>query len=804
MSSTAVQTGPGADPDAGPAPFPRPDGVEKVTGQGRYTADLNRTGQLHAAFRYAGVPHARIVRLDPSRARSMPGVHAVLTHADVPEIRYGGMVADRYLFAHDVVRWEGEVVAAVAASTPQLARQAADAIEIEYAPLPALPDYVANLDPSAPLVHPRWRDYEGDDALGRDGNVLGHSTIVKGDADAAMKAAEVVVRTRFVADASQGAPIEPRAVLAEWQGERVTIWSSTQVPFAARSGVARTLAMPESAVRVVVPLLGGGFGSKCDFHFEAHVAALARAARRPVKLVFSRREEFLAPDHRREGMLLELETGATRDGRLVARRGRLVLDAGAYCGEGGFFAQMAAMHACGPYLIENIDLESFLVYSTNQPSGSVRAPTAPQTCWALEQHLDQVADAIGLDPAQLRRRALIEDGSVGPTGQVYDAIGAKATLEAALELIGYGRPLPDDEAIGIACGWWPCFPAPSGAFVKLNPDGTGTVVTGAQECGSGAVMALPVLAAEVLGMRPEDFSITYQDTDAAPWDTGASGSQTTFNNGRAVIAAATELREQLLDLAAEHLEANREDLELVDGVVRVAGVPASTGLDGACDCPAPVAAVSIAELAGTGATLIGKGSGEVPQAPPVDAAACAGRLGLESFVAPQLFTQAARVRVDAETGVVRVLQVAAAHDSGVIINRPGADGQVYGGVVMGIGQALTEATWFDDTGRQRNPGLLDYKLTTAADAPPIDVRWIEIDTPNAGPKGSKGVGEPPSVPTPGAIGNAIARVIGRHVDRLPMTPERVWQAARLPAPVPPEVPVAPQVPGASDAPEVPA
>ena len=194
----------------------------------------------------------------------------------------------------------------------------------------------------------------------------------------------------------------------------MTVWSSTQVPFAARSGIARTLDLPESQVRVIVPLLGGGFGSKCDFHFEAHVAALARATRRPVKLVFSRQEEFFAPDHRREGMVIELETGVTREGRLVARRGRLVLDKGAYCGEGGFFAQMAAMHACGPYKIDNIDIDSYLNYSTSQPSSSVRAPTAPQMCWALEQHMDEVAAAIGMDPAELRRRTLIDEGDQGP------------------------------------------------------------------------------------------------------------------------------------------------------------------------------------------------------------------------------------------------------------------------------------------------------------------------------------------------------------------------------------------------------
>ena len=268
-------------------------------------------------------------------------------------------------------------------------------------------------------------------------------------------------------------PIEPRAIIAQWQGDKVTVWTSTQVPYAARAGVAHTLQIPESHVRVIVPLLGGGFGAKCDFHFEGHVAALARAAGRPVKLVFSRREEFVAVGHRREGMVIELETGARKDGTLVARKARLVLDKGAYCGEGGFFAQMAAMHALGPYEIENVNIESSLNYSNNQPSSSIRAPTAPQVCWALEQHMDELAAALGMDPVELRRRTLIEEGSVTPTGQKLEQIAMKETLEKAVELIGYGQELPEDEAIGVACGWWPCFAANSGAYVKLNPDGTG-------------------------------------------------------------------------------------------------------------------------------------------------------------------------------------------------------------------------------------------------------------------------------------------------------------------------------------------
>jgi CO/xanthine dehydrogenase Mo-binding subunit len=375
--------------------------------------------------------------------------------------------------------------------------------------------------------------------------------------------------------------------------------------------------------------------------------------------------------------------------------------------------------------------------------------------------MDELADALGLDPVELRRRTLIEEGSVSPTGQVFGKLGIKQTLERAVELIRAGGEPGEDEAIGVGCGWWPSFGVASGAYVKLNGDGSGTIITGAQENGSGAVMGLPLLVAETLGMEPGAFSILYQDTDAGPWDMGSSGSQTTFNNGRAVVEAAREVREQLLDLASEKLEVAREDLELAGGEVRVVGVPGR--------------AVSIADLAGSGTAILGKGSGPVPDNPPSEPGeGCLGRLGFESFLEPQVFTHAVRIKVDRETGVVRILQVAAVHDSGTIVNRVGADGQVYGGVVMGIGQALSERTQFDADGRQRNPHLLDYKLATASDVPRIDIDWIENAAENGGPRGSKGVGEPPSVPTAGAIANAIARVVGGRVRELPMTPERVW------------------------------
>jgi CO/xanthine dehydrogenase Mo-binding subunit len=751
---------------ATPAPtLIRQDGRDKVTGSGRYAADLTMTGMLHGALRVADIPHARIRRIDTTAARALPGVHAVITAADVPEVRYGAFLKDRTLFARDVVRWEGDLIAAVAAATPEIAAQAAALIDIDFEPLPALTDLEAAARPDAPLVHDAWATYETDENLARDRNVASRSTIVKGDAAAAMAGADVVVTGRYVADGSHAVPIEPRAILAEWQGDHVTIWSSTQVPFAVRSGVAETLGMTQNQVRVIVPHLGGGFGAKCELGFEPQVAALARVAGRPVKVVFSRRQEFLLPDHRRERMIMELTTGARADGTIVARQGHLIIDNGAYSMDEPFLGQMAAMFAVGPYRIPNVDVVADVVYTNTQPSGSVRAPTGPTTCWALEQHHDVVAERLGLDAVEFRRRNLVHEGDEGPTGQVFERIGVIETLEHAAAAIDWDRPLEDGEAVGIATGWWPSFPGASGAHLTINADGSGTIVTGAQECGTGAVMALPILAAEVLGMRPDEFRILYQDTDAGPYDGGASGSQTTFNNGRAVIAAATEIREQLLDLAADVLEANRADLELVDGMVRVVGSQSSS--------------VTIADLASEAAgagLLLGRGSGEPPPTPAVNAASCVGRLGGESFAAPTFFTHAARVKVDRDTGVVRVLEIAASHESGTVINPIGAAGQIHGGVAMGIGQALSEGVLLSDDGRQRNPYLLDYKLQTAADMPPISVDFVDAPSPTGGPKGLKGIAEPPCVPTPGAIANAIARATGTRVLELPMTPERVFDA----------------------------
>ncbi len=743
-------------------PFLRADGPDKVTGSGRYVADISLTGMAAAKFKYAGMAHGRITKLDLEAARSIPGVYAVLTHKDVPDVRFGA-IPDRKLFASDVVRFEGEVVAAVAAIDAATAARAVEAIVVEYEPLPIVDDLEAALDENSPLVHESWADYDADHVV-RDRNVASFSSIERGDVEAGMAEADLVVTSRFEADASHAVPIEPRGILAQWEGDRVTIWSSTQVPFQARAGVCETLGLATNKVRIIVPHLGGGFGGKCGFHFEAHVAALARAVRRPVKLVFTREEEFVAPDRRREGMTIDVTSGIRRDGTLVARRGRMLLDNGAYTADADFFPQLAAMHLAGPYKIPNVLIESSLVYTNRQPSGSVRAPTAPQACWALEAHTDELADAVGMDPVAFRRLNAIDSGSVGVVGQTYGEIGLQQCINAAVEEIEYGSDLPPDEAVGVAIGWWPSFPGPSGVYIKIDDDGAGQIITGAQECGTGAVMTIPHIVADELGMQPGDFELIYQDTGAAPYDVGATGSQTLLNNGRAALAGARELARQLKELAAEHLEASTEDIVLQSGEASVVGSPASS-----------VSIVELAAIAADNNLLLAHGSSEVIETPPLVGSTCVGDQGVAAWSAPQFSCHAVRVRLDRDTGVVRVLEVSTAHDSGTIINPLGATGQVEGGVLMGIGQALTEGTRYDEDGRQLNAGLLEYKLQTIADAPTIATRFIEIDTPDAGPHGAKGLAEAPNVATAGAIANAIAKLVGHPIRRLPMTAERVWE-----------------------------
>lgn len=750
----------------------RRDGPAKASGAARYTADVSLPGMLHARLVLAGRSHARISRLDVGRARDAPGVRAVLTQQDVPDVRYGMAVRDRTLFADAVVRYEGEIVAAVAATTPEHAAAAAALVDVEYEALPAILDPEAALDPSSALVHPDFDRYVVDRPDTRSGNDCSRVTIVRGDVDAGFARADRVVEQRFATDMTHPLAIEPHAVVADWADGRVTIWTTTQVPFLARTGVAATLGVREADVRVIVTHLGGGFGGKCDFHLEAHAAALSRAARRPVRLVLSRREEFLVPDLTRHPIGIDLRTGLLADGTIVARSARLVLDTGAYASHGPIASEIATLMAVGPYRIPHLHIEARTVYTNRTPAGSTRAPTGPQMCWAVEQHTDALAVAAGLDPVAFRLRNLVGDGDEAPTGQRLSGPTARDCLLRADELIAVAPaglpPVPEGwkEGTGVAVGWWGNVPLPSGAAVRLHADGSATLVSGAQDNGTGAAVSLVLLVAEELGLRPEEVAIVHQDTGATPFDYGSLGSQTTFNAGRAALAAAQTVREQLVHRAARALGSGPTEIELADGAARVIGEPGRR---------ITIAALVVAAQAD--GTLIMAQSAPLPPARPPEPEAwrSQGRTMYSSFPFPAYYCCAARVAVDPETGRVLVREVVAVHDIGRVLNPVGAEGQVEGGVVHSVGMALSEGVVLRD-GRQLTARLMDYQLQTSADAPPVRIAFVTPRTPGDGPAGARGVGEVGVIAAAGAVANAIANATGVAVHQLPMLPHRVWAA----------------------------
>jgi len=743
---------------------PRRDGQAKVDGSALYTADLTRPGMLHARLLLAGRPHARVRALDTSRAKRVAGVRAVITADDVPNRRYGLSIADRSLFARDVVRFEGEIVAAVAATTLEAAEAGVRAISVEFDDLEPLLDPEKNLaDPSA-LVHPEFATYVQSRPDTSCGNDCAYVSIVNGDAQRALATAEIVVESRFATDMSHPLSIEPHAVLAEWTGNDLTVWSTSQVPFLARNGLATMLDLPLSSVRVIVPTLGGGFGGKCDFHLEAHAAALARVAGRPVRLELTREEEFVVPDMTRHPMTIELRTGLSRDGVMIARQGRIVLDTGAYASHGPNSAEIGTLMAVGPYRIPHLQIEAHTVYTHRTPAGSTRGPTAPQICWAVEQHTDEIATRLGLDPVELRQRNLLADGDLGPTGQVVDHPTAARCLDkVACEITARVRP---GEHMGVSVGWWGSVPLASGATLRLNPDGSTTLVVGAQENGSGATAALPLIVAEELGIDPVRVGLLSQDTDAGSFDWGSLGSQTTLNAGRAVLAASRGLIEKIKCRGALMLGRSVEEVEFEEGAVYAAG--------------SFVTLVEVARSALDDHLQLSSHAAPLPaEHAPVDSPMSIGRTMYAGFPYPSYYAAGVRVTVDPETGVVDVLEVVVAHDIGKVLNPLGARGQIEGGIAHSLGMALSEGTRIE-SGMQVRPGLVDYLVSTASDIPALTVHFVAPSVPPSGPYGSRSVGEAAVIPTAAAIGNAVSAAIGAPLRQLPMTPQRIWRTARQP------------------------
>lgn len=760
----------------------RLDAVEKATGATRYVGDLSLPGMLHAKLVTSPHPHARIGRIDTSRAEALPGVAAVCTHRDVPDLRWGELVQDQRVFAKEKVTWVGDPVAIVAARDPETAARAAALVDVDYEPLPAVFDPEAALAPGAPAINEGWEGFAvlppfaGSYREIRGKNVAWRQTIARGDVEAAFRAAHLVLEETYEVPMGQPAPIETHALLAQAGPDgRLTLWTNIQIPFAAREVVAHALHLPMSKVRVIVPPIGGAFGAKCQVWLEPHVAALALKARRPVRLVLTREEEMTLCQPRHPGRI-RIASAVSRDGKVLARRARTLFDTGATTMLAPIQAAWGCFMAVGPYAIPNLDLDVACVHTNAPSSGLVRGPSGPQTCFAVESHTDELARRVSLDPLEFRLRNVLTEGAEAPTGHRLASVGLKEALERVARSIGWGdRPRGTRRGKGLAVAFWSTLTGQgSGAVVQVNEDGSVRLHTGAVDHGTGATFAgLAQIIAEELEVPFETISIVHSDTETTPFDFGGVGSRTTFNQGQAVRLAVADARRQLAAVAGQQLGVPPEELELAEGRFQVVGHPDRAVPLALCAALAPY----------TAGPVVGRGTyNGTPPSPSPDVR-FTGAFH-RAMNAPSFGAQAAEVEVDPDTGRVRVLRVAAALDVGYAINPLGIEGQIAGGVVQGLGIALTERSVLVE-GRIRNPSLLDFKLPLAPDVPPIDVHIVESARglpPGSEPAvyGAKGVGEPPVIPTAAAVANAVADATGVRHHALPLLPERVWRGMRTP------------------------
>jgi carbon-monoxide dehydrogenase large subunit len=731
---------------------------------------------LHAKVLRCGVPHARIVRLDTSKARGLRGVRVVLTGEDVP-IRHGPIIKDRPVLALDKVRYAGELVAAVAADDEEAAQAAIDAIEVDYEELPGAFDMEAALRPDAPLVHDDASAYDRVEVPGlrvapaAGSNLCYHFKLRKGDVDAAFSRADVVVEDTFTTPKIQYCHLEPQVAVAQVDPTgQITVWASTMSPHLLRNMIAELAGVPATKVRVITLMVGGGYGSKVYLGALNPLAVLLamRAPNRAVRLAFDREDEFLTNDVRLPTRTI-IKTAAMRDGTLLARKATTFWDKGPYALLGPVIVRNAGYCSLGPYRLPNAWIDGYLVYTNNQSGGGFRGLGVPQVAWAGEQQIDRVARELNIDPLELRLRNALRDGDVSITGETVHAVSVRQCLEQAAQAIDWGKNRdaegPHRYGKGIACIIKSTLtPSASFSTAKLNSDGSVDILTSAIEHGQGAHTVLSQIVADELSLPLDRVRVIVQDTSVTPFDRSSTSSRTTFHMGNALKEAALDVRHQLAKLAADVLEVHVDDLEFVDGTIRVRGVPQN----------AYRYADILTRAFGSPATIVGQGACFTkPIYDPMDPDTGQSKRPSVYFM---YGAQAAEVRVDVETGHYRVTRLASAVDAGKAINPSNCVQQIEGAAVMGLGFATMEELVSVD-GRILNPTFLDYKIPTSLDMPEMVNRIVEVPHPE-GPYGAKGIGESSIATTAAAVGNALYAALGIQVHDLPIRAERVFRAIR--------------------------
>lgn len=753
--------------------LPKLDAPDKATGRTVYGHDVRLPGMLHGRILYSRYPHARVVSVDVSRAAKLPGVKAIVAAADNPSTKFG-YGKDNTPLKGDVVRSLRDEVAAIAAVDPDAAEEALSLVDVEYEPLAAVFSAEDALKEGAPLIHSE-----------RDSNLFTKYRYSHGTLELGERQSDVVVEADFELPYVAHAAMETSVVVADFDHRgHLTLYSTTQIPFLLQRDLSEALGIEGSDIRIIQTAIGGAFGRGLDIYpYEPIAALLARKAGKPVRISFSRHEEFLAAPVRQPAKA-HVRAGATRDGMITFRDAYVLLDIGAYVSWGSVTPLVMMETTASLYRIPHTRFSADCVYTNNPITGAVRGYGNPQSTFFVETMMDRLAAALDIDPIDFRIRNANIPNEETPQGLKITSCGLKECLEAIAaradvgsrksegELFGSGKRVPETRnpklrrGIGFAAtlnvgGGARIYRSDGcGATVKVDDFGHVSLITGSTEIGQGSETVLAQIVAEVLGVRVEDVNVLNSDTDVKPWDVGVHASRTTFIAGNAAHIAALDARRQIFETASELLKASPDDLVAQDGKILARGTAKSVELG---------KVTRARHYREGGKVIIGEGWYD-PPTKLVDKDTYKGNISAAYGFGAQM----AEVEVDTETGKVRVLRLVCANDVGRAINPMAVEGQIEGGAQMGLGYALTEEVIVKE-GRVLNPDFLDYRLFTSADMPEIETIIIETDDPQ-GPFGAKGVGEMGGTPTAAAIANAIYDAVGVWMTTVPMTPERVLKA----------------------------
>ena len=736
----------------------RHDGVDKVTGRARYGADISLPGTLHAKVLRSSHPHARIKAIDASAALALPGVKAVITGADFPEVppemvQIGeNFVNARNLsmniIARDKVLYDGHAVAAVAATSPHIAEEAVKLIKVEYEVLPYVQDVLAAMTDTAPILHPDLRTAGAPEKSDKQTNVAAQVRFARGDVEAGFAAAAVIAEREFDTSMVHQGYIEPHNAVAQYnQDGRSTVWVSTQGSFAIRELCGHILQMPRGDIKVVPAEIGGGFGGKTTVYLEPLALLLSKRTGKPVKMVMTRNEVLRATGPT-SGSHIRVKIGANKEGKITAAQVWMAYEAGAYPGSP---IAVGCMTVLAPYEIENLQIDGFDVVLNKPKTAAYRAPGATNAAFATETVIDEVIEKLGLDPLEFRRLNGAKEGTAQPAGPQFRRIGNLETIEAIKNSPHYQSPLVKSHngkfrGRGVASGFWINAGFQSSAIVSINTDGTANVVTGSPDIG-GSRASCAMIAAEVLGLKAEQVHPVVADTESIGHTDTTGGSRVTFATGYAVYEAAQDAVNQLKERAATLWKTKPEEVVYQDGAVSCTTNGHET--------------MTLKELAAKLPRAGGPVTGRASMAP--------------RGVGPAFATHVVDVEVDAETGKVDILRYTAAQDVGKAVHPSYVEGQIQGGVSQGVGWALNEEYYYDENGTMRNTGFLDYRMPTTLDLPMIEAILVEVPNPGH-PIGIRGVGEVPIVPPPAAIANAIYQAVGVRMTDLPMSPPKVVKA----------------------------